>query len=273
MFLTSSQSGASVPPQNLNFIPCSLGQARAQRSVLASLRNGNICQKFVVDDFWQLLSNHFQSSPFARRHRRQSTPRSARRAHKSDSLHTRGMATSADVSALLAVLLPGCEDSAESRRALALKLRAAADTLTSAEAINAPGRDGGSGVVPRVAAAAGGGMPEGKAPVAKQSVGAKRDAPTSPSVSAPPSSAKTDDNNNKGNGTSNHATKPGTGNKKPYNTRKPAKVQKAFDFSRYPTRHVALHVMYAGWNYHGGAAQVESSLKAPVSTLEPEMYA
>jgi tRNA pseudouridine38/39 synthase len=41
--------------------------------------------------------------------------------------------------------------------------------------------------------------------------------------------------------------------------KKPKKPQRSFDLSKYTTRRVALRVVYFGWNYHGLAAQVETT--------------
>lgn len=52
---------------------------------------------------------------------------------------------------------------------------------------------------------------------------------------------------------------------------KRAQRQKPFDFTKYPSRHVALHVMYAGWNYHGFASQGADA--SGVDTVETQLFA
>ena len=201
--------------------------------------------------------------------------------------------TSTDVSALLAVLLPGCDDSRDSRRQLALKLRATAAAIEEDAAIfnnNDGGGGSGGGVDANVISdgvggcgdgdgdgGGGGGVGglsnDGAASGDKQHhqhvvVGEKRDAPSSPIVGASsqlPSATKKKTNDDDDDA-HDDARARGTPKKKPYNTKKPAKAKKEFDFTRYPQRHVALHVMYAGWNYHGFASQGAET--SGVSTVE-----
>ncbi|EEH58846.1 uncharacterized protein MICPUCDRAFT_3321, partial [Micromonas pusilla CCMP1545] len=49
--------------------------------------------------------------------------------------------------------------------------------------------------------------------------------------------------------------------------------QKPIDFSKYPTRHIALHVAYAGWDYHGFASQGNDAAEARSPTIEGALFA
>ena len=48
-----------------------------------------------------------------------------------------------------------------------------------------------------------------------------------------------------------------------------ARKNKEFDFSKYPQRHVALQVMYAGWDYRGFASQGD---EGGVTTVEAHLF-
>ena len=58
-----------------------------------------------------------------------------------------------------------------------------------------------------------------------------------------------------------------TGQEVDSNSKKSRKKSRNFDFNLYYKRHVALHVCYFGWNYHGFAVQETSG-----KTIESELF-
>jgi len=58
-----------------------------------------------------------------------------------------------------------------------------------------------------------------------------------------------------------------TTKKKPKESHKTPKRKRSFDFSKYQKRHVALKLLYLGWNYHGFATQDVTE-----KTIEHELF-
>jgi|AntAceMinimDraft_5_1070358.scaffolds.fasta_scaffold05615_3 hypothetical protein len=193
-----------------------------------------------------------------------------------------------DVGALLAILLPNRVDSPDTRRALALELRAAADAIAAAAGegegvtdLDAGRGGGGDGGVPGGLTGGGSGdgkrEPEAEAVSGGRSAGETGDSSTAPNTVASSSMSTSKENPREkagtpcvGGGDPKHMPADGGKKSKPYNTKKPPKAIKAFDFSRYPQRHVALHVMYAGWAYHGFASQGAETSGVP--TVEAALF-
>jgi len=124
---------------------------------------------------------------------------------------------------LIEVLLPGRQDSPETREALARRLRSAAEDV------------GASAFAERM-----------------------RIQQFAEDVPIPPRAAPA-------------TTAPAPAPARKHGKKKPP--QKPIDFSKYPTRHIALHVAYAGWDYHGFASQGNDAAEARSPTIEGALFA
>ena len=171
-----------------------------------------------------------------------------------------------DVRALLDVLLPGSEDSPAARLELAVKLRAAAAALD--DTARAPGGEDGA---TRSGAAGTDADTMCRSNVcARGSVDEGRGAAVSSGVKGRPSSGPRADGTSVAS-ESTIATGKEVSRLNDDAKKAAKKARKAFDFSRYPTRHVAFHVMYAGWSYHGFASQGAET--SGVATVEGALFA